>query len=773
MICPNCGAEIKDGSKFCNKCGFKIEVQPVAEHIENITCANCGVALAPGAKFCKRCGTPVAPTVVQEKAPEKYENSVQSEAPVCNAETTQSVEEIVQPKEIVHHQEPSKPERSVGNEETLQAETPVQHDQLVGREEPSQGTENIWDLSAPKKPGFEWKRTYTYIAIGVGAAILLLVLILILLKIKNNSEPLPSETMEETTVETVETTVETQPVIEAEAVVMKFEDHSFAFYSSVDSWEEAEQFCESQGGHLAVVDSQEENDALYAFAQSQGCDNVYIGYSDAGNEGVWEWAGGETSGYTHWQEGEPNAYTEDENYAVIGYQGYWYDTAYIPSEGIFVCEWDCDVIGTVNIDASELPVVETVEEPVIYDEPVQVPLDQLPEFEQLSTFVRGWDEDYDCNAIPDYVTVYNMLTAINNDSPQVGIIFSSLFSDITEEESAFDGMDPMGYGYTFRIDSSFVNWAEINILNMSESDMERINGAVPFDPANEPDPWIYMSGDGYYYYQRNFAANPVQSCVQDAYFDGQYYYIQARFFVEETSELDAQEWYRYYTMELKNIDGRDYWTLISSSLTSNIGTGSSDWAEAYAAMVHSVSCTDFDDQWGYYPDGSIVFGLAYIDGDDIPELIACDYEGSSASESEYASYNVYTYVNGGVVCTGTISNAYTWYNPTLNQLSSSDGDDQMGAVRYYSYYSLNEDHTLLTQVSYASSVYDMTAYDWPESASDDFDYFYMYDADYNLIPISEDEFNNGTYYDDNTSVYLFDIMTSTADGFAEYVSGMN
>ena len=34
---------------------------------------------------------------------------------------------------------------------------------------------------------------------------------------------------------------------------------------------------------------------------------------------------------------------------------------------------------------------------------------------------------------------------------------------------------------------------------------------------------------------------------------------------------------------------------------------------------------------------------------------------------------------------------------------------------------------------------------------------FNYDADYNLIPISEDEFNNGTYYDDNTSVYLFHI----------------
>lgn len=49
MKCPNCKAELRDGAKFCTKCGQKI-TQPAV-------CISCGVELRPGAKFCTKCGT--------------------------------------------------------------------------------------------------------------------------------------------------------------------------------------------------------------------------------------------------------------------------------------------------------------------------------------------------------------------------------------------------------------------------------------------------------------------------------------------------------------------------------------------------------------------------------------------------------------------------------------------------------------------------------------------------------------------------------------------
>ena len=55
-FCPNCGAALVPGLKFCGECGTKVEApQPPAPKV----CPTCGVELAPGLKFCGECGTRV------------------------------------------------------------------------------------------------------------------------------------------------------------------------------------------------------------------------------------------------------------------------------------------------------------------------------------------------------------------------------------------------------------------------------------------------------------------------------------------------------------------------------------------------------------------------------------------------------------------------------------------------------------------------------------------------------------------------------------------
>ena len=49
MICPKCGAKLPKGSKFCNNCGAKLV----------LACPKCGAELAPGSKFCNNCGEKV------------------------------------------------------------------------------------------------------------------------------------------------------------------------------------------------------------------------------------------------------------------------------------------------------------------------------------------------------------------------------------------------------------------------------------------------------------------------------------------------------------------------------------------------------------------------------------------------------------------------------------------------------------------------------------------------------------------------------------------
>ena len=46
IVCPNCKAQVVDGSKFCNYCGAKLENK----------CPNCGATVTPDSVFCAECG---------------------------------------------------------------------------------------------------------------------------------------------------------------------------------------------------------------------------------------------------------------------------------------------------------------------------------------------------------------------------------------------------------------------------------------------------------------------------------------------------------------------------------------------------------------------------------------------------------------------------------------------------------------------------------------------------------------------------------------------
>lgn len=67
--CPTCGAEVPNGSLFCNACGTKVAV-PTSTAAEGIHCSGCGAVISSGCKFCTTCGKPVE-TVNMEKSGEE------------------------------------------------------------------------------------------------------------------------------------------------------------------------------------------------------------------------------------------------------------------------------------------------------------------------------------------------------------------------------------------------------------------------------------------------------------------------------------------------------------------------------------------------------------------------------------------------------------------------------------------------------------------------------------------------------------------------------
>lgn len=144
-------------------------------------------------------------------------------------------------------------------------------------------------------------------------------------------------------------------------------DHRYRLFSDItNTWEEAKTYAESLGGHLAIIDDEDENTELFNYMTLQGYRNAYFGLSDAESEGVWTWINGAVlengSLNTHWGYDSVNGVDEPngsiyENYGMFyelteSYK--WNDGDFNPDyPRPFIVEWDADedtVVGSVSRD---------------------------------------------------------------------------------------------------------------------------------------------------------------------------------------------------------------------------------------------------------------------------------------------------------------------------------------------------------------------------------------------------------------------------------------
>ena len=87
---------------------------------------------------------------------------------------------------------------------------------------------------------------------------------------------------------------------------------------------EAEAFCVSLGGHLASIQSKEENTELLKMAEQQRV-WVWLGGSDQEERGKWVWSDEIEWNFTDWAFGEPNNESQSRCVHTIGV--HWYATS--------------------------------------------------------------------------------------------------------------------------------------------------------------------------------------------------------------------------------------------------------------------------------------------------------------------------------------------------------------------------------------------------------------------------------------------------------------
>ena len=143
--------------------------------------------------------------------------------------------------------------------------------------------------------------------------------------------------------------------------IFEYNGHTYQFFNTrFSSFEEAEIYCESLGGHLAVIESRDEDKNVYGFLRSLGEMNAFLGVKK-NTDGIWVDVYGNVlnkNSYTNWGAGEPNNEGGCED--VLQYykaypNGEWNDL-YWGKQGIysFICEWDeiCSNIVSGNHQSS-------------------------------------------------------------------------------------------------------------------------------------------------------------------------------------------------------------------------------------------------------------------------------------------------------------------------------------------------------------------------------------------------------------------------------------
>lgn len=125
-----------------------------------------------------------------------------------------------------------------------------------------------------------------------------------------------------------------------------FNGHAYKIYRNTSiGWHEAQEFCESVGGHLATVTDEEEDSFIRSMVVDTGL-SFWLGATDERSEGEWRWVTGEAWEYSN---AEFDNCDGVQHYLVVNhYYDCWDDQSEketsrdgdLCDTGGFICEWD-------------------------------------------------------------------------------------------------------------------------------------------------------------------------------------------------------------------------------------------------------------------------------------------------------------------------------------------------------------------------------------------------------------------------------------------------
>lgn len=251
-----------------------------------------------------------------------------------------------------------------------------------------------------------------------------------------------------------------------------------------------------------------------------------------------------------------------------------------------------------------------------------------------------------------------------------------------ESQDFWDEPDPLGKwaSYTnsyMKVNAVKLEWVLRYIFNCSISDIRTMRKPI----LTGEDEYIYYQ-DGYYYFVIGGIGGGYDASITSVEQRGARFYVEYNldtgYFAGTTSKCAV--------VSLKEIDGREYWTLYC---TRELEDSEMDWRRQYRKFVYNESYLQYGgpynegEGWGrdYEP---VTFSLRDLGGDGIPELIiynGCDYEAG-------AFYNIFTSEPAGVRYVGTAGFRIGGFgysdNPGYQGLFYINGN--MGAYTGHYYY---------------------------------------------------------------------------------------